>query len=178
MIAFVAVNLIFFGSLISGTGVLYLIGNYAFFFILFAFLFIKGKAFLEGLKGGEQEIKKEDEGEYEFISAETIKTYIYSIEQCTAELTQKLKNITEVQHLAYGAKLIAGWYIIAVLGQIFEFRTLVWLGLNWLFAFSYLLENKGLMEKLHPTVLQATGSTKSLYKSLLDKVPRYAYSQQ
>jgi len=179
-IALLAVELIYFGSLISGTGLLYLIGNYSFFFILFAFLFIKIKAFLDGLKkeDREPESKKDESDEYVFVSADTIKSYIYCIEQCTSDVTKKLQNVTEIHHLQDFLKLIAKWYIIAVLGQIFEFQTLVWLGLNWLFAFSFLLKNKHLMEKLHPTVTQATGSGKDIYKQILDKIPRYSYVQQ
>jgi len=174
----VAVNLIYFGSVISGTGLLYLLFNYSFFFIVFAFLFIKVKALLENVQSGEEEKREDDKTEYVFISAETIQNWILGINEITTEVTQRIKNITEPSQFTYFVKLLVVTYFVGVLGQILAFKTLLWFVLNGFFAFAFLLVNKSAMDKIQPIISVAKDTTKGLYSSVIQKIPKYQYAQQ
>ena len=56
----VAVNLIYFGSLISGTGLIYLILNYSFFFIITAFVYVRIKEFLDTAQSADEKSTQEE----------------------------------------------------------------------------------------------------------------------
>ena len=56
----VAVNLIYFGSLISDTGLIYLILNYSYFFIIGSFVYIRIKQFLDSAQSANEESTYEE----------------------------------------------------------------------------------------------------------------------
>jgi len=132
---------------------------------------LKIKSFLEQ----SSETKEDDTNDdYVYVSAESIKNFLYGFESCTADVTKNISNITDIKNFTNFIKYVSIFYFIGLCGQVLSFKTLIWLSLNGLIAVGFLLTNKAASETVKPLVAMATGQTTQLYQSIIKKIPKYA----
>merc|ERR1712054_148793 len=107
------VNLIYLPAAYQNDGIIYLLTNYLWWFIIVATAFIKIKSLIGGNKGSNP--KADDD--YVFIGEERVQELILKVNQIGVYLTEKLKLTTNLESNSSSViQFVVSLYVLAVLG--------------------------------------------------------------